>query len=163
MTLRYFTGKSCVNGHIGERNSKTRSCLECGRLRMRERRKNPQVREQCRSYAAKRRAEMSVERMVIELERSRIRARKWRKEKPRHRNSLKAKYVADRNKRIPPWADLVMIREIYEKCPVGYHVDHIIPLRGRNVSGLHVPENLQYLPAVENMIKHNNWNPDAGT
>ena len=61
------------------------------------------------------------------------------------------------SRQCPKWADRAKIREIYVNRPEDCHVDHIIPLRGKLVSGLHVETNLQYLPIKENMKKHNTY------
>lgn len=60
----------------------------------------------------------------------------------------------------PPWADKAKIRRIYELCAkitletgVEHHVDHIVPLRGKKVCGLHTHENLQVLPGAHNRKK----------
>ena len=59
--------------------------------------------------------------------------------------------------RTPKWANLEKIREIYQNRKKGYHVDHIIPLQGENVSGLHVENNLQYLTTKQNLSKGNKY------
>jgi len=84
----------------------------------------------------------------------------WRNWAKRNKDKIRAKNAlerAEKLKRVPPWADKEAIAEFYKNCPEGYHVDHIIPLRGKTVSGLHVLNNLQYLPAKENMSKGNKF------
>ncbi len=79
--------------------------------------------------------------------------RRYKQKYPEERNASSAKYRAAKDQRIPKWANLEMIQEFYKNCPKGMHVDHIIPLRGETVSGLHVENNLQYLTPSENSSK----------
>lgn len=66
---------------------------------------------------------------------------------------------AVRNKQTPRWADKRAIKDFYLDCPPGKHVDHIIPLRGKLVCGLHVHTNLQYLTKKKNLTKSDTFNP----
>lgn len=59
--------------------------------------------------------------------------------------------------RLPMWSDRTAIIEFYKNRPSGMSVDHIIPLCGKNVSGLHVLENLQYLTRSQNSRKSNSF------
>jgi len=69
--------------------------------------------------------------------------------------------------RTPKWVDseeLWLIEEAYDLAAtrskmtgIQWHVDHIIPLQGKTVSGLHVPENLQVIRAEENLRKGNRY------
>jgi len=70
----------------------------------------------------------------------------------------------------PKWADKDEIQRIYairdlfnRKYPrfAPFHVDHIIPIQGRMVCGLHVAANLTIIPATENIKKGNRFSDDA--
>ena len=78
-----------------------------------------------------------------------------------------AERYAKKTRATPAWANRFFIQEIYRLAELrtkmlGYswHVDHIVPLRSKIVCGLHVEHNLQVIPGVENMKKHNSYWPD---
>lgn len=84
----------------------------------------------------------------------------WTKDNKTKVNAYNARRRAERNLATPKWltpTQLAEIEGVYLFCQIfpGFHVDHIIPLKGKNVCGLHVPWNLQPLAAVENMRKGN--------
>lgn len=79
-------------------------------------------------------------------------------------NDKNAKHRADKLQQTPSWANLDKIKGTYELAQYltetygrAIHVDHIIPLQGKNVSGLHVEDNLQLLFAKDNLQKSNTW------
>jgi hypothetical protein len=82
-------------------------------------------------------------------------------------NANVAKRKAAKLQRIPKWTtetDLWVIKEIYalsalrtKLTGVLWHVDHIIPLQGEFVSGLHTPFNMQVISATENIKKNNRY------
>lgn len=71
-----------------------------------------------------------------------------------------AKYQRAKRQATPAWLtteQLEVIDRFHRTCPEGWHVDHIVPIQGRSVSGLHVPWNLQHLTASKNRKKTNKY------
>lgn len=76
-----------------------------------------------------------------------------------------AEYRASKLQRTPAWLtkdDMWLIKEAYELAQArtklhgfSWHVDHIIPLKGKKVCGLHVPNNLQVIEGKINIMKNN--------
>lgn len=77
----------------------------------------------------------------------------WNVRNPHRLAAIKARRIFVEQQATPRWVDQSALEMIYTNCPDGHQVDHIVPLCGKNVTGLHVPWNLQYLPALENARK----------
>ena len=61
----------------------------------------------------------------------------------------------------PKWVDVAEMVNIYGNTPEGMSVDHIVPLAGVGVSGLHVPWNLRYIDKGRNGAKGNRIDLDS--
>lgn len=91
--------------------------------------------------------------------------KQWAKENQARRTANENKRRASKLQATPKWltnAHLGEILHIYEQAKElswlsvgGLEVDHILPLQGKTVCGLHVPWNLQILPENLNRKKHN--------
>lgn len=98
-------------------------------------------------------------------EKYRADATAYKKENRAHYNFLNRMRKLHVAKATPAWLsepDRQRIRQFYLDAAAltgytgeQYHVDHIVPLRGKDVCGLHVPWNLQLLTAYENLTKGN--------
>jgi hypothetical protein len=93
--------------------------------------------------------------------------KKWRSEHKEYDVAKAAKRKALKLSATPVWADKSKIKAEYalaQWCTdvMGsiYHVDHIVPLKGKTVCGLHVEANLRVIPASDNINKSNHSWPD---
>jgi hypothetical protein len=132
--LAQYQGKPCKRGHTRRRISDGH-CVECQRASdAKWKAANP---EKACAYNAK-----------------------WAKANPGKYAAKHARREATKLRATPKWLTQEQhrqITELYELAALmdGWHVDHIVPLRGRNVCGLHVPWTLQLLPPNLNISKGN--------
>jgi hypothetical protein len=99
-------------------------------------------------------------------EAKRIIGNRWNKNNRACVNFNDAKRRARKKNAFPKWLtdlQLSQIKSIYKKCAeyrsmgLNMHVDHVIPLQGKTVSGLHIPANLRIVTAEVNMRKGNTY------
>lgn len=93
--------------------------------------------------------------------------KKWEKKNKAKINRKTSVRRARKRRAMPDWLTPEHLAEIElaydhaqqltELTGVQYHVDHIVPLKGKGVRGLHVPWNLQVITAKENLSKHNKY------
>ena len=136
---RYFTGIPCGVGHVAPRMVSNSYCCQCQKENLNQRELSKRLTRE-RKYA-----------------RSKEPSRCWHRLHPYRRRI--AVQIAT-----PTWADQQRIDEIYaERLRLNsansqqYEVDHVIPLKGKLVCGLHVHYNLQILTKDKNHEKTNKW------
>lgn len=178
----YFTGKPCKHGHTDTRLVSTGQCCECVRLnhykdypkhkekrlqcikgwqQMNKEKVNSQTR-QWRSDNPDKASQVTKQYYHKNKDTKLINNREWRqnnKPKVQYYNALRRAQIAQAT---TLWADMEEIQQIYEQATelttetgIPYHVDHIVPLFGKTVCGLHVEYNLQIITATENFSKGN--------
>jgi hypothetical protein len=171
----YFTGEPCKYGHIAPRKTKG-SCVEC--LKVEWEKANTTRAEYFREYN-KSEAGQKAKRKYYEANKENVIARAQartdedkRRYKKNHKinnpdmykemTSLRRRRFRDAT---PKWLTDVQKMEIRLKYRLAielsrstgerYAVDHIVPLHGESVCGLHVPWNLQVLTQKDNLLKYN--------
>lgn len=144
----YHTGKKCKHGHLSERYTRGGNCVACTKRRATLWRisERETYNEYHRDYSTRNLS--LVEKYLRETNEI------WFEKRTRQRKSLK--------QATPPWADTGEIRRMYKEClrlsekfGMEFEVSHHLPLKGRKVSGLHVPSNLR---VVSHGYKHGRKN-----
>lgn len=172
----YFTGKQCVRGHISHRYVDARKCSQCAvedskaaqlknpDISKRFYEKNKQrILEKKRTYKAKW-YKKNKDRLLPKIV---AYSKEWRLQNPEKHAARQARRRAVKLQATPPWLNdehqkaILLEYELAKWCSdvigVRYDVDHIVPLKGNLVCGLHVPWNLQVILASDNRSKGNKY------
>jgi hypothetical protein len=175
--------KPCKNGHV-DRYPNGR-CRTCANLRAAAWAENNPDRARANWASSHARPEAKEVQAAYYLENREVaiaRATKTNTENPERRLSYNRAWVAkNRDKRAmynvarraavqvatPAWADHAQIATFYAEAQrktvetgVRYSVDHVVPLKGKRVCGLHVQFNLAVIPYVENCRKGASYGPE---
>jgi hypothetical protein len=144
--VHYFTGKECSRGHIAKRFVKSGQCEECKR--------NWRV-NNLTSYKTSHRKYRETNR-TPELKRKKL----WRQNNLAKGAAYSAKRRTRKQNATPNWSEEQLIHQLFSAANyltrltgIQWDVDHIIPIKHENVCGLHVYQNLQLLPRLDNLIK----------
>jgi hypothetical protein len=150
---RYLTSKPCKQGHLAERYTKDGACVICTKIKL------DKYRELNRDLVNERRR--------ASKETNRKSTARWIKANSGVVNAWNKKRYASKKQRTPAWLTSVDFERMENEYRLAalqtkitktiWHVDHIIPLQGENVCGLHVPTNLKAIPGMDNLRKSNRY------
>ena len=169
----YYTGEPCARGHIALRKTKG-ACVDC--LKEDWQKDNEKRSKKPKSEASKEAGRRYYERnksMVIARANARTaEEKKQYKEKYKKENPDRYKTLTSLRRRrfrnaTPPWLTYLQKNEIRQLYMIAvtmtkttgerYVVDHIVPLHGQDVCGLHVPWNMRVITQDENLKKSNKY------
>lgn len=151
----YIHDKPCKHGHSPVRSAKTGKCRMCDVLRGRKRISTETGKEENRRRSLAARARPEYREKLYRAQGRYFQTPKGRAAIRRCQSKRRAAKIGA----VPAWADQTALNRFVESCPPGFHIDHIIPLQGTNVCGLHDISNLQYLSVAENLSKSNKIDP----
>jgi hypothetical protein len=162
-----YLGKACKKaGHEGIRFVRNKTCAAC----ISEAQKTPNRKAQLKAYRQQpeiREYQKQYQKQYATTNLYKTQKREYRKINAAKWTAKTRKYQISKINRTPAWLtedDHWMIEQAYELANLRtklfgfkWHVDHVIPLQGRLVSGLHVPHNMQIIPARDNCSKSNRF------
>ena len=161
---KHFLGSPCNYGHNGVRYKSSKECVSCVAAKNHE----SERKEYQKQYynTEKRKIYQAVyQKTYCKTDKYKDAKRQYALENPEKGSARTMKYYAKKLERTPFWltdTDYWMIEEAYELAAlrtkitgITWHVDHIIPLQGKLVSGLHTPYNLQVIVGKINQSKGN--------
>jgi hypothetical protein len=172
----YFTGRPCGKGHLGMRFTSSGTCHECSLLSQKENRlkhhEYRKAKEKAR-YAKNRQINLDAAKSYREQNPEKVKAANAKSNLKRKPQRAAAEMLRQATKlsATPNWLskqDLLLIEAYYaaarlhkESIGIVLAVDHIVPLRGKEVCGLHGPWNLCLRTKSDNSKKHNKLTLDA--
>lgn len=167
----YFTGTPCIRGHIALRKTKG-NCIDCAKedwaidnQKRKEKPKSEAAKASGRRYYEKNKEEVKARAASRPKEDKQRYRNKYKKTNPELYKALTCVRKRRHRQATPKWVtaeEKLVIRQLYLEAAKltkltgeRYVVDHIIPLQGKTVCGLHTIKNLQVMTQDENLKKSN--------
>ena len=166
----YFTGRPCKHGHVVERATVNGNCIKCSSIRQaNKRQQDPEAARQKDAWYYQKYREKNLLRAAQyrsqNPEKVAQASKTWRQNNKGKRAKMQMNRQAQKLQATPQWLSVEQKKHIElfyleaAKLSQGFnasiHVDHIVPLKGKNVCGLHVPWNMQLVTKSYNCSKNN--------